>query len=83
MVVSDNMRGFIDEKEIWYVDGMCESCEKIRVELLINDLREWVYMYKNELVMWILVIEVVQMMEWDLKQWEVNEWRKFVMESGM
>lgn len=82
MAASDNTRGPIDDKEIWYVDGTRESCEKTRVELPTNDLRERVHTHKNELATWILAIEAAQMMERDSKQWEANEWRKFATESG-
>ncbi|KAK0736339.1 hypothetical protein B0T21DRAFT_366745 [Apiosordaria backusii] len=83
MAASDNKRGPVDGKEIWYVDGTAESCEKTRVELPPDDygLRERVHTHKNELATWILAIEAAQMMERDSKKWEANEWRKFTRES--
>ncbi|KAK4173024.1 Mod-A [Triangularia setosa] len=84
MAASDNTRGPVDGKEIWYVDGTLESCEKTRVELPRNDpgSRERVHTHKNELATWILAIEAAQMMERDSKEWEVNEWNKSARESG-
>ncbi|KAK4202308.1 Mod-A [Triangularia verruculosa] len=84
MAASDNTRGPVEGKEIWYVDGTPESCEKTRVELPHNDpaSRERVHTHKNELATWILAIEAAQMMERDSKAWELNEWSRFARESG-
>ncbi|KAK3986861.1 Mod-A [Cladorrhinum sp. PSN332] len=86
LAATDNVRGPVEGKEIWYVDGTDESCNKTRVDPPPPDRtdatltqrvhhRERVHTVKTELATWVLVISAAQKMERDSKNWEDRKWR--------
>ncbi|KAK4161335.1 Mod-A [Cladorrhinum sp. PSN259] len=73
---TNNKRGPVAGKTIWYVDGSSKSCDETRVDQLSNDRdRERVHTVTKELATWIMVISAAQKMERDSKDWEQMKWR--------
>ncbi|KAK4188922.1 hypothetical protein QBC35DRAFT_450834 [Podospora australis] len=86
LAASNNDKGPVDDKTIWYVNGSPQSYQLTRVhedDDSRSEARERVHTVKNELATWILVIVATQKMERQSKDWETRKWGTRPLPAGL